>query len=863
MTWQAKCRVTVLIMKRSGLVALAVVLLLGNVAFAHYQFVHYTNTEGRIVSVPEKFDLNALPNRTLYFFIPENGPQMVGAGFPALLSQIRAAARVWSDVQTSGLRIEFGGFAAPGTEQKTPGIDVIFVEPNELPAGLVALGGPTSRSPLVTGETGSFVPITRSVLKLPKDLSQRPSYSEAVFLTLVHEFGHALGLQHTLTSSVMSTEVTRSTTRSRPLAADDVAGISTLYPAPGFLSGTASISGRVTMDGQAVHMASVVALDPAGTAVSALTDPDGFYRIAGLSPGEYYLYVHPLPPGKQTDLGPAEIVLPVGSDGKPVPAGPLFETVFYRDTKSVLQAAMVSAQPGQRLAGYDFAVKPRGSLDLYGVTTYSFPGAYAVKPAFVNVNNAGRNFLVAAGAGLIVDDAPAPGLGAGVVGGSATVMEDGVKAYKTAPSFLQLDFSFSPFGGQGPRHLVFSRDGSIFVLPAGLHLVRSQPPSIASVTPGEPKDGRPTAILIGSNLTAFTRVLFDGWPAPIVAQNEDSGALTVVPPPGTPDLRAVVTALDDDGQGSMFLDSASPPQYTYGPAAQPSVTVSPSALPAGSEAMIEIRGANTNFAEGQAVVGFGTSDVAVRRVWVMGPDRLLANVHINEGASQASAALTVVSGFQISTQPQALQVQAPRLDVPVADPVLVNPLTGQASVYAGGQATLAVAHLVSPIESPAAEITLNDLQAKILAVEPGRITFEVPAALGLGPAVLRLKVAGISSQPVVVAIELPPPVIHEVFAFGHIAVDSVRPAAPGEDLWVTVSGLADPSAVSNPGRITINLGGVLHAALEVAEAEIETDTYGVRFRISPAVAAGPGVPLSVIAGTRVSQSHPIAVITLP
>ena len=437
----------------------------GGVASGYYHFVHYTTSEGPYKAAPEKFDLNALPNGTLYYFVSPRGPDVLAPGdsLASIVSQIRLAARAWSGVETSALRFEFGGLSTPDLAQATPGVDVLFGEV-ELPPGLIALGGPISRSTLISSDTDAFVPITRSVLVLGKDLSQRPSHSDAFFLTVVHELGHALGLQHTLTSSVMSTEVTRSTTRAKPLAPDDAAGISSLYPAPEFSRTTGTVTGRVTLEGRGVHLASVVALEPAGTAVSTLTDPDGNYRIVGLTPGQYYVYVHPLPPGGQPGLGPAEIVLPVDPAGNPVPAGPLFETVFHPGTKNIAEATVITVHAGEVFEAYDLAVTGRGPLDIYGVTTYSFPGNYAVKPAFVNVNGS-RRFLVASGKGLITSNAPTTGLQAKVVGGAATVLEDGVRAYAPAPSFLQLDFSFSPFGAEGPRHLIFSLNGDIFVLP--------------------------------------------------------------------------------------------------------------------------------------------------------------------------------------------------------------------------------------------------------------------------------------------------------------------------------------------------------------------------------------------------------------
>ena len=511
--------------RRTPGLVVAALLVCALAAFGYYPFVHYTSSAGPFQVAPEKFDLNALPNRTLYYFVSGKGPDSLAPGdsFTSILSQIRLAARVWSEVETSALRFEFGGLSAAGVTQTTPGVDVFFGEV-ELPPGLIALGGPTSRSSLISSDSGAFVPITRSILVLGRDLSQRPSYSSAFFLTAVHELGHALGLQHTMTSSVMSTEVTRSTTRSEPLASDDIAGISLLYPTPAFAKRTGSISGRVTLDGLGVHLASVVALAPAGAAVSALTDPDGYFTISGLAPGQYYLYSHPLPPGGQPELGPAEIVLPAFPDGSRVPAGPPFEAVFHPNVKTVQQANVISVLAGSDSAGYDFAVRPRGQVDLYGVTTYSFPGSIAVKPAFVNVNGT-RKYLVASGRGLITNNAPTPGLDISVVGASANVFQDAVTAYAPAPSFLQIGFGFSPFGGEGPRHMIFSLNDDIFVLPAGLHLVRSQPPSVATIEAGTDAEGRRTAVVSGSNLEQSTRIMFDGLPATVAGFDDATGAV--------------------------------------------------------------------------------------------------------------------------------------------------------------------------------------------------------------------------------------------------------------------------------------------------------------------------------------------------
>ena len=81
---------------------------------------------------------------------------------------------------------------------------------------------------------------------LSRDTSQGagPSYLEEFFTTAVHEIGHALGLQHTWTASAMSQDVVRNTSRARPLDADDIAGLDTLYGKAGWQNNYGSISGR-------------------------------------------------------------------------------------------------------------------------------------------------------------------------------------------------------------------------------------------------------------------------------------------------------------------------------------------------------------------------------------------------------------------------------------------------------------------------------------------------------------------------------------------------------------------------------------------------------------------------------------------
>jgi hypothetical protein len=102
----------------------------------------------------------------------------------------------------------------------------------------------------------------------------------------------------------------------------------------------------------------------------------------------------------------------------------------------------------------------------------------------------------------------AAGLGASVIG-SAIIPAGGVRGYGTTPTYLALDLKFALGASSGPQHLVFSQGSNLYVLPAALKLVNSDPPSISSVDP----DGNGNVVVTGSNFASDSQVYFYGLPA--------------------------------------------------------------------------------------------------------------------------------------------------------------------------------------------------------------------------------------------------------------------------------------------------------------------------------------------------------------
>jgi len=113
-----------------------------------------------------------------------------------------------------------------------------------------------------------------------------------------------------------------------------------------------------------------------------------------------------------------------------------------------------------------------------------------------------------------------------VVGASANVFQDAVKAYAPAPSFLQIGFGFSPFGGEGPRHMIFSLNDDIFVLPRPAF---GQKPatSVATIEAGTDAEGRRTAVVSGSNLEPSPGSCLMAA-ATVAGFDDATGALTVI-----------------------------------------------------------------------------------------------------------------------------------------------------------------------------------------------------------------------------------------------------------------------------------------------------------------------------------------------
>ena len=231
---------------------------------------------------------------------------------PQFREAVGRGFETWQAVETASVSFEFGGFVG-GSPLDQDDANVI---------------GFTSRPDLErTLASTSFLIDTRNGEIIESDIFFNSAFEWSVApggeagrfdvqSIATHESGHFLGLGH---SSLGETEprptggrrllasnsvmfpiaFTAGNIVDRELTADDIAGVSDIYPDGNFRRTTGTVQGTVTKNGRGVFGAHAVAFDlRSGDLVGGFSlDDTGAFAIAGLAPGTYIVRIEPLDDG--------------------------------------------------------------------------------------------------------------------------------------------------------------------------------------------------------------------------------------------------------------------------------------------------------------------------------------------------------------------------------------------------------------------------------------------------------------------------------------------------------------------------------------------------------------------------------------
>jgi uncharacterized protein (TIGR03437 family) len=219
--------------------------------------------------------------------------------------------------------------------------------------------------------------------------------------------------------------------------------------------------------------------------------------------------------------------------------------------------------------------------------------------------------------------------------------------------------------------------------------------------------------------------------------------------------------------------------------------VSLTSLPAGATGVVDITTQNTAFVDGHVTIGFGSDDITVQRVWVLGPNHVQANISIAGDAVAASSEVSII----LPKNPSLPVISA-----------VSNANTAQQTIYPGIFASIYGVNLGNSASS--VQVTLGDQPVTLQpnGVTPGQVNFLIPANFPPGPAILRLNNGSTAANPIAVQIDVPPPTIQSVTNASGVAYDVSHPAFSQDVVNVNVSNL-DQTVLGNPGRLQVTING--------------------------------------------------------
>ena len=279
---------------------LATVLLLASAGNGSaYTLIEFTNPRGELVNLHWSAD-----SQPVEWFFHNTPPD--DFSLEVAIDRTQASYDTWEEVETSSVTFQFSGRTNAEPFVFFDSINTVGFLTDPSLRGTGILGATDFIVFTFTGEIAESDIFFNADVPWSATPDGRPGHFDFQ-ATATHEIGHFLGLGHSGLgfmrggrrleegSAIMFPfAFPPGTTIGRTLTFDDTTGASVVYPAGGFRSDTASLSGTVTKNGEGLEAAHVTAFNPfTDELVGFFTDGGGNYRIEGLSAGPIVVRVGP------------------------------------------------------------------------------------------------------------------------------------------------------------------------------------------------------------------------------------------------------------------------------------------------------------------------------------------------------------------------------------------------------------------------------------------------------------------------------------------------------------------------------------------------------------------------------------------
>jgi len=290
----------------------SVIALLFGIASAN-AFVSYYNN-GHVL----RYNLtspNANPNvvnpatKAIRFYLASDAYS--SANRDAELNAVRASFAQWQSIPGTTLRFEDAGLLPPGIElNPSDHTNVVYwaktttiLSHSAVRNSISGLSGYTEVS-IAADNTilGSDTVLNGVEFQWFTDFNNTVSVAKFVESVVLHEIGHAIGLDHSPVGAATVAQGRNGISTEAGLSSDEIAAARFLYPDPNFYPTLGMIKGVVTMNGAAVFGAAVFAEDAHGNIMGGtVSQADGTYELPALPAGNYNVRACPLDPKLASD----------------------------------------------------------------------------------------------------------------------------------------------------------------------------------------------------------------------------------------------------------------------------------------------------------------------------------------------------------------------------------------------------------------------------------------------------------------------------------------------------------------------------------------------------------------------------------